>query len=178
MLAGPLPPSFLETYSLSTSSLGYNALCIVISFLVLWSICLSSSMVHLRKGPEYLTRGTAQVFIPLISVLLLSFVSSSFLVLLRYSFWIFSFISACLMVLASKMPNYLLASFSASVFILSSFGSSIPSLLFQYSLQVFYNCYSVNFSYLVFDWSLSDMKSSQIFCTLLRIRADFNCAVI
>ena len=78
--------SFLDTYSLSTSSLGCNALCKIISFLVLWSICLSSSLVHLRKGPEYLTRGTAQVLIPLIRFLLLSFVSSSFLVLLRYSF--------------------------------------------------------------------------------------------
>ena len=107
MLASPLPPSFLDTYSLSTSSLGCNALCIVISFLVLWSICLSSSRVHLKKGPEYLTRGTAQIFIPLMRFLLLSFVSSSFLVLLSYSFWIFSFISACLMVSASKMPKYL-----------------------------------------------------------------------
>ena len=84
MLASPLPPSFLETYSRSTSSLGCNALCIVISFLVLLSICLSSSLVHLIMGPEYLTRGTAQVFIPLIWFLQLSFVSSSFLVLLRY----------------------------------------------------------------------------------------------
>ena len=74
MLASPLPPSFLDTYSLSASSLGCNALCIVISFLFLWSICLSSSRVHLRKGPEYLTRGTAQVFIPLMRFLLLSFV--------------------------------------------------------------------------------------------------------
>ena len=93
---------FLDTYSLSMSSLGCNALCIVISFLVLWS-----SRVHLRKCPEYLTRGTAQVFIPLMRFLLLSFVSSSFLVLPRYSFWIFSFISACLMVSASKMAKYL-----------------------------------------------------------------------
>ena len=45
MLASPLPPSFLETYSLSTSSLGCNALGIVISFLVLLSICLSSSII-------------------------------------------------------------------------------------------------------------------------------------
>ena len=52
MLESPLPPSFLRTYSLSTSSLGCNALCMVISFLVLWSICLSSSLVHLRKDPE------------------------------------------------------------------------------------------------------------------------------
>ena len=86
MLASPLPPSFLDTYSLSTSSLGCNALCMVISFLVLWSICLSSSRVHLRKGPEYLTSGTAQVFIPLMRFLLESFFSSSFRVLLRYSF--------------------------------------------------------------------------------------------
>ena len=34
MLASPLSPSFLYTYSLSTSSLGCNTLCIVISFLV------------------------------------------------------------------------------------------------------------------------------------------------
>ena len=57
----------------------------IISFLVLWSICLSSSLVHFRKGPEYLTRGTAQVSIPLVRFLLESFVSSSYLVLLRYS---------------------------------------------------------------------------------------------
>ena len=107
MLASSLPPSFLGTYSLSTSSLGCNALWMVISFLVLWSICISSSLFHLRKGAEYLTRGTAQVFIPLISFLLLSFVSSSFLVLLRYSFGILFFISTCLMVSASKIPKYL-----------------------------------------------------------------------
>ena len=73
MLASPLPPSFIETYSLSTSSLVWNALCMVISFLALWSSCLSSSLVHLRKGPEYLTRGTAQVFIPLMRFLLESY---------------------------------------------------------------------------------------------------------
>ena len=56
MLASPVPPSFLGTYNLSTSSLGCDALCMVISFLVLWSICWSSSLVHLRKGPEYLTK--------------------------------------------------------------------------------------------------------------------------
>ena len=86
MLASPLPPSFRDTYSPSTSSLGCNALCMVISFLVLWSICLSSSLFHLRNCPEYLMRSTAQVFIPLIRFLLLSFVLISFLVLLRYSF--------------------------------------------------------------------------------------------
>ena len=56
MLASPLPPSFRDTYSLSTSSLRYNALCMVISFLVLWSIYLSS-LVNFKNGPVYLTRG-------------------------------------------------------------------------------------------------------------------------
>ena len=60
MPANPLSPSYLDKYSLSTSSLECNA------FLVLWSICLSSSPVHFRKGPEYLLWSTAQVFITLI----------------------------------------------------------------------------------------------------------------
>ena len=40
MLASPLPPSFLGTYNLSTSSLGCNEWCMVFSFLVLWSIII------------------------------------------------------------------------------------------------------------------------------------------
>ena len=82
-----LPP-FLK-HCLSTSSLGCNTLYMVISFLVLWSICLSSSLVHFNEGPEYLTKGTTQVFIPLICFLQDSSVSSSFLVLLKYYFLIF-----------------------------------------------------------------------------------------
>ena len=124
MLVSHLPPSLLDTYSLSTPSLWCNVLWIVISFLVLWSICISSSLVHFTKGPEYLTRGTVQVFIPLIRFLLDSFVSSGILVLLSYSFLILSFISTCLMVSASKIPKYLYVSFSPSVLILSWFGSS------------------------------------------------------
>ena len=86
MLASPPPPSLLDIYNLSTLSLGCNALCMVISFLVLWSICLSSSQVHFRRGTKYLMRDTAQVFIPLIRFQLESFVSNSFPVPLRYSF--------------------------------------------------------------------------------------------
>ena len=70
------------TYSLSTSSQGCKALCMVISFLVLWSICMSSSLVHFKNGLEYLTRSTVQVFIPLIRFRLSNFVSSNFLALL------------------------------------------------------------------------------------------------
>ena len=101
-LVSPLPPSFLDTYSLSTLSRGV--------MLYAWSLVFlffGPSLVHLRKGPEYLTRGTAQVFIPLMRFLLESFVSSSFLVLLKYSFRIVSFICTCLMVSASKIPKYL-----------------------------------------------------------------------
>ena len=115
-------PLFLIHIVFHTSSLGCNALCMVICFLVLWSICF-------WKGPEYLTRGTTQVFIPLIRFVLHSFVSSSFLVLLRYSFWILSFISICLVVSASKMPKCFLVSFSPRVLVLSWFDSYIPSFI-------------------------------------------------
>ena len=135
ILVSHLPPSFLDTYSLSTSSLGCNALWIVISFLVLWTIYLSSSQVHFKNSPEYLTRSTAYVFIPLIRFPRHSFVSSSFLVLQRYSFLIFFFISTCLIVSASKIPKYLLVSFSPCVRFFSWFGSPIP--LVRCSLQLF-----------------------------------------
>ena len=58
---------------MSTTSLGCNALCMDISFLVLWSIFLSSSRVYLKKGSGYLPRDTVHVFIPLIKFLLDSF---------------------------------------------------------------------------------------------------------
>ena len=35
------------------------ALSIIVSFLVFWFFCWSSSLVHLKNGPEYLKRGTA-----------------------------------------------------------------------------------------------------------------------
>ena len=83
MLARPLLPS-LDAYYLPVSSLGYKALCITISFLVLWFICLSSSLVRFKNGSEYLKDGTALVFIPLMRFLLQSLVSRSFLVCLGY----------------------------------------------------------------------------------------------
>ena len=62
ILATSLPLLFLA-YSLSTSSRGWKALCIVMSFLVLWFICWSSSLVHAKNGPNYLKRAKVQVFI-------------------------------------------------------------------------------------------------------------------
>ena len=91
MLTSPLL-FLLLIHCLSMSSLRYKALCIDIKFLVLWPICLNSSLVYFKNGSAYLTRMTAQVFISLMRFLLLSLVSRSFLILLRYSFLIFSFI--------------------------------------------------------------------------------------
>ena len=94
-LASPLLPSFRNTNILSPSSLRCRSFCIVMGFLVLWSICLSSSLVHFKNGPEHLTIRRAWAFIPLIRFLQYSLVSLSFLILLRYSVflifpWIFT----------------------------------------------------------------------------------------
>ena len=68
VLANPLQPSFLDTCSLLMSSLGCKTLCIVISFLFLWSIYWSSSLVHLKNGTECFTRETAQVFFSFVEI--------------------------------------------------------------------------------------------------------------
>ena len=90
MLQSPLPPSFLDTYSLWTSC---KALWIVISFLVLRSIFWSFPLVHFKNSPEYFTRWTVQVLIPFMRFLQYSLISWSLLVPLRYSSYFFSFIS-------------------------------------------------------------------------------------
>ena len=46
-----LLPSFLDTCSLSMSSLRCKAFFIITNFIVLKSICLSSSNVHFKNGP-------------------------------------------------------------------------------------------------------------------------------
>ena len=83
-----LPPSFLEAYR--RSSLGCKALCIITSFHFLLSICSSSSLIHFKNASECITRGTAQVFIPLMRFLLYILVSISFLVFL-FSFYFLHF---------------------------------------------------------------------------------------
>ena len=93
-------PFFLDT--LSMSSLGCKALRRVNNFLVIYYICLSSSFVRFRNGPEFLARRTAQIFIPQMSLIL-----RSFLVLLKNAFLIFSFMSACLAVFISNLSKYL-----------------------------------------------------------------------
>ena len=131
MLASPLFPSFLDIYRLSTSSLWCMTLCIVISFLIPWSICLSS-LVHFKNGPEYLTREIAQVFIPFIRFLLYSLVSSSFLVPLKF-FLTSSLVWWCLFPI---FPSIVYVSFSLSVLIFSWLGSSILSVIRRFPLFI------------------------------------------
>ena len=164
MLPSPLPLSFLDTYSLSTSSLRCNALCMVISFLILLSIFFSDplqKLVFLFFCPFFFSDPLQKLswisnegYCPSIysfdNFLQHSFVSCSFMVLWRYSFLISSFISTCLMVSASKMPKCLKVSFSPSILILLWFGSSIPSIRWRlplfitkihpYVLTVYSNC--------------------------------------
>ena len=106
MLAYPLLPSFLGTYSLSTSFLGCMALYIVMISLSVCSICWSSYLVHFRNCSVYLSRYTTYVFIPLIFLLQYRFVSSRFLALQRFSFFILYFIYTCLIVSDSNIPKY------------------------------------------------------------------------
>ena len=86
MLASHLPPSFPDAYSLSTSSLGCNSICMAISFLILRSICLSSSLVNFKKVPN-IKRGMHYYFD---KIGVVKFYLSSFLVLHRY--FIFDFL--------------------------------------------------------------------------------------
>ena len=102
MLASPLHFSFLVTQNLSMSFLRFKVLFIVINFLVLWSIFLNSYLVLFKKGSEYQTTKTAHACIPLVRFLLKNLVSRSLLVLLRYYFLIFSFISFYLIVFVSN----------------------------------------------------------------------------
>ena len=104
--------------------------------LALFLLILLSS--HFKNGPEYLTTERAQIFIPLMKFLKCSLVSSIFLVLLRYSLFIFSFISACVMVSASDIPKYLKISISPSVLILSRLVSSIPFVQCRFSVLAWY----------------------------------------
>ena len=80
--------------------------------------------------------GTARVIIPLIRFQLFSFVSSSFQVFLRYTFFIFSFILTSFMMSTSKIPKYLYVCFSLWVLILSWFGCPIPFVMCRFPLFI------------------------------------------
>ena len=121
ILASPLLSSLLYTYGLSILLLRYKALCFVMNFLLLWSICLRFFLVNFNNGSEYLTKQkfllpslvlrsfllqrNKQVFIPLLRFLLPSLVLRSFLHQ-RNSFHTFSFISVCLFLFVSCLMAY------------------------------------------------------------------------
>ena len=134
MLVNPLP-SFLDTYSLSLLSLGCKPSCIVMSYLVLWFIRWSS-LVNFKNGPEYLMRGTAQVFISLIEFLQCSLFSSGLLVLLRYPF-LFLFHLGIFDGVSFQYSQAFASFLSSNSFdFFSWFGSSIPSIIYRFPLYI------------------------------------------
>ena len=62
---GDSSSSFFSLHTESLSSLKCKACCIAFNSLFLWSIILSSSLLYLKNGSEYLTKGITRVFIPL-----------------------------------------------------------------------------------------------------------------
>ena len=72
--------------SFDMSSLRRKAKCIIINFLVFWSICQSSFLVHFQNSPENLRRVNDQMFILLMRFLFLILVSTRFLVCLGFHF--------------------------------------------------------------------------------------------
>ena len=66
MLLSSFPSSFLNTCSSYMSFFRNKALCIVINFLVFWSIHMCSSFIYFKNDPEYPRKGTTQLFISLI----------------------------------------------------------------------------------------------------------------
>ena len=83
--------SFFSWLIYSVYIMWCKALCIIMSVLVLKSICWSSSLVYFNNGSSYLTKRIAQVFISSMGFLPHSFLSTSFLVFLRNSFSFFFF---------------------------------------------------------------------------------------
>ena len=69
VLVSRILPFFLDTHSLSMSSLGLKATRIVINSLVLCSICMSFSLVHFRNDPDYITISNDQMYFVLLSIL-------------------------------------------------------------------------------------------------------------
>ena len=84
-----------------------KVLYIVINFLVIGYICLSSLRVHFKNGLVNFTKGTAQVFIHMMNFLLQGLVARSFLVLLRFFLILFLFVWWCPLPKFSSICNLL-----------------------------------------------------------------------
>ena len=109
--------SFLDAHSLSTSVYISS-----IVFLFSSPFVKALFLVHFKNGPEYFTKGTIQVFISLTRFLQYHLVSSSFLVLQKYSF--FNFFKSPLIVLI--LPSSVFSRFSLLAW--RVFLCQIPSL--------------------------------------------------
>ena len=124
--------SFLNTYSLPTSSIRCQALFTVMSFLDLWFLYQNSALVHFKYAPERLKRRARQVFITLMRFLLYYLVSSSFS---RSPdvFIFFPFILAYLMVSPFQYSQIFVGFhfFELSNFF-SRFGRSIISVIYRF----------------------------------------------
>ena len=93
---------FFSWHIKSIYAFSCKAFCIIINLLL---ICLNFSLVHFKKGSEYLMKETIQVFISLMRFQLKLLFSRHFLVL-SLSFLTFSFLSIYLMVSSSNIPSY------------------------------------------------------------------------
>ena len=113
-LVNSFPPPFLYTYSLFTSSI-----CIVVSFLVFWSICWILLPSTLRIVPSILWEEQPRYFSLLSDFCYVVWFLIVFLLFPEVFFLNFSFILAGLMMSISNIFKYLWVSFSPSVLIFS-----------------------------------------------------------
>ena len=141
MLATPLSPFFLDTIFF-ISSLGCKTFSIITYFLVLCFIYLSSSFVHFKNGPKYITRRAVLVFIPLLRNL----VSRSFLVLLKYYFFPSSPFVCYQYFLVLIILLY------SSVQMLSGFDKSILSAVSLFFVLIFGTAYFSVPNFIAISW--------------------------
>ena len=148
MLTSPLRPSFLDTYS--QSSLGCKAMYIVIKFLVLWLISLSSYLDHFKNVPEFL-----QGELPLCLFLWWYFCSkacSREVFSFVYCYVIF-FLPACLLVSASIIPKYMAFSFLQEFrFFLYSAAGFLPWFGFSYHFIMSMTRFLCQILFLYYDY--------------------------
>ena len=144
-----------------------NSLCLVINFLDLWSICLSSFLVHLKNGLVYPTRGNDQVFIALMRFYCWAW------------FWSTSWFVSAFLCLLSLFPSSF-PSFKSSLCILDLVILILIIILVShyYHYIYFLRVFSHQRYLMVFHGSLSDSKSPQVSRTLLSILAVLNNAVV
>ena len=152
LLVGPILTSFVDTYSLSMSTFECKVLCIVINFLVVRLICLSSFSVHFEKGPEYLTRRISLIRFLLQSSVLRIFFSSK--VLLSYFFFHLMFDSVHFQY--SQIFVIFFSSKCSEAFLIWLFFSfcCFSSLLFHYQHDTFFHDKFYNYILAVYSYSL------------------------